>query len=363
MRKLLVALVFVVSVVPAVAQQTAEFDSSVNRWLKANRGKAYPRFAATQVREIADNIIAYQNADGGWAKNLDMMSCADPDSVIMSLTPRYRTSTLDNNNIYTQIAYLSETYRVTGDKRYRDAARKGVEWILAAQYPNGGWRGWDVDAITFNDNVMPGVLWLWLDILEGQPRYAWVDKKLRTRIRHSWDRGLDLLLRCQWVRDGVKTIWPQQCDHETLLPVKARAFELPGLVTNESTTVVMLLMRIENPSPEVIDAVKSAVAWFDRTKIEGKKIVTVSVPEGLPEDPNIKADRILVDDPDAAPIWARYYETDRDDIFFATRASVKVYSLKEVPAERRLGYAWYGVWGNWVLDKYPAWLAKIEKVK
>lgn len=363
MRKLLVALVFAVSVVPAAAQQTAEFDSSVNRWLKANRGKAYPRFAAGQVREIADNIIAYQNQDGGWAKNLDMMSCSDPDSVIMSLTPRYRTSTLDNNNIYTQIAYLSETYRVTGDKRYCDAARKGVEWILAAQYPNGGWRGWDVDAITFNDNVMPGVLWLWLDILEGQPRYAWVDKKLRTRIRHSWDRGLDLLLRCQWVRDGVKTIWPQQCDHETLLPVKARAFELPGLVTNESTTIVMLLMRIENPSPEVIDAVKSAVAWFDRTKIEGKKIVTVSVPEGLAEDPKIKADRLLVDDPDASPIWARYYELDSDGFFFATRASVKVYSLEEVPAERRLGYAWYGVWGNWVLDKYPAWLAKIEKIK
>lgn len=287
-RKLFLFIVLCLSFRFAAAQDSAEFDQSVNRWLRANREQRYPRFAPGQVREIADNIVAYQNRDGGWAKNLDMMSRLDPDSVMQSLSPRYRSSTLDNNNIYTQIAYLSEAYRITGDRRYRAAARRGVEYILSIQYPHGGWRGWDVDAITFNDNVMPGVLWLWLDILEEQPRYAWVDRRLRARIRHSWERGLDLLLRCQWVRDGVKTIWPQQCDHRTLAPVGARAFELPGLATNESTTIVLLLMRIPNPSPEVVDAVKSAVAWFERTKIEGKRIVTVAVPEGLPEDPAIK---------------------------------------------------------------------------
>ena len=361
MRKTLLLIILSALCCSAAAQDASDFDQSVNRWLKANRERQYPRFEASQFREIADNILAYQNADGGWAKNLDMMARFDPDSVMQSLSPRYRSSTLDNGNIYTQIAYLSEAYRVTGDRRYRDAARRGVEYILSIQYPHGGWRGWDVDAITFNDNVIPGVLWLWLDILEGQPRYAWVDRRLRERIRRSWDRGLDLLLRCQWVRDGVKTIWPQQCDHLTLAPVGARAFELPGLATNESTTVVLLLMRIEHPSPEVVDAVKSAVAWFERTKIAGKKIVTVAVPEGLPDAPEIKKDRRLVDDPDAAPIWARYYEPDRDDYFFATRAGVKVYSLEEVPAERRTGYAWYGEWGNWVLDAYPAWLARIEK--
>ena len=362
MRKFLVTIALLSAVVPLQARQPEPFDPSVNRWLKANRGADYPRFAPEQFREIADNILAYQNEDGGWAKNLDMMARLDPDSVVRALKPRYRTSTLDNNSIYTQIAYLSEAYRVTGDKRYSNGARRGVEYILSIQYPHGGWRGWDVDAITFNDNVMPGVLWLWLDILEGQPRYAWVDRKLRNRICRSWEAGLALLLRCQWVReDGEKTIWPQQCDHETLEPVGARAFELPGLVTGESATIVMLLMRIENPSPEVIDAVKSAVAWYEKTKITGKRIVTVEVPEGLPEDPAVKKKRLLVDDPDARPIWARYYEPDRDEFFFATRERIKVHSLEEVPAERRVGYAWYGEWGNWLLDQYPAWLARVEK--
>ena len=359
-RKILILLLFVSSAAYGRQPGTGTFDHSVDRWLKANRGRQYPRFEASQFREIADNILAYQNEDGGWPKNLDMMAKSDPDSVRQALTPRYRSSTLDNGNIYTQIAYLSEVYRATGEKRYRDGARRGVEYILSIQYPHGGWRGWDVDAITFNDNVMPGVLWLWLDILEGQPRYAWVDRKLRARIRRSWERGLDLLLRCQWVRaDGEKPVWPQQCDHETLAPVGARAFELPGLVSAESATVVMLLMRIEDPSPAVVEAVKSAVAWYDKTKITGKRIVTVDVPEGLPEDRTVKRDRRLVDDPEAAPIWARYYEADSDEYFFATGERRNVRSLEEVPAERRVGYAWFNEFGNKLLEMYPAWLARI----
>lgn len=53
----------------------------------------------------------------------------------------------------------------------------------------------------------------------------------------------------------------------------------------------MLLMRIKKPSPEVVEAVEAAAAWFDRTKITGKKVETVSVPEGLEEDRKIKKDR------------------------------------------------------------------------
>ena len=67
------------------------------------------------------------------------------------------------------------------------------------------------------------------------------------------------------MQDGVKTVWAQQYDHETLQPVKARAYELPALSAGESADITMLLMRIKNPSPEVVEAVESAAAWFDRT--------------------------------------------------------------------------------------------------
>lgn len=360
-RKLFVACVLSLGFFAAAAQEYADFDPKVNRWLRVKSGQVYPRFAPEQFREIADNILAYQNEDGGWPKNLDMMARLDPDSVVQALKPFRRRSTLDNFCVYTQIAYLAETYRVTGEERFRDGAVRGIEYILATQYPNGGWRGWDVDAVTFNDNVIYGVLSLWLDILDGKPRYAWIDDALRERIRQSWDAGLDLVLRCQWVRGGVKTAWAQQYDHETLQPVKARSYELPGLSAGESADIVMLLMRIKNPSPEVVEAVKAAVAWFEQAEIRGKRLVTVAVPEGLPEDRSVKRNRFLVDDPDAEPLWARYYELDDDRFFLCTRAGVKVYSLEEMPAERRVGYSWFGDWGNKVLKKYPSWLAKLEK--
>lgn len=361
MRKILLSTLLLCMSGAVRAQDAAGFDQRVNRWLRNKGGQVSARFAPEQFREIADNILAYQNEDGGWPKNLDMMARLDPDSVVRSLAPHRRASTLDNFSVYTQVAYLSEAYRVTGEERFRDGALRGIEYILSAQHPNGGWRGADVDAVTFNDDVMTGVLSLWLDVLEGMPRYAWLDEALRARIRRSWDAGLDLILRCQWVRDGVRTVWGQQHDHKTLVPVKARSYELPSLTAGESSGVVMLLMRIENPSPEVVEAVKAAVAWFEKTKITGKRLVWEAVPEGLPEDRSVKSNLRMIDDPDAGPLWARYYELADDSFFLCTRAGVKVYSLEEMPAERRVGYAWFNDWGVKVLNAYPAWLLRVEK--
>ncbi len=170
-----------------------------------------------------------------------------------------------------------------------------------------------------------------------------------------------MILRTQYVQNGVKTVWAQQYDHTTLRPVKARAYELPGLSAGESAQVVALLMSIENPSPEVIEAVKCAVAWFEKTRIAGKRAVIVPMPEGNPDDPTIKKDRVLVDDPDAPGLWPRYCELEDNRPFFCNRDGIKVYSLKEVWPERRTGYGWYGEWGAPILKRYPRWLKRIEE--
>lgn len=347
----------------AVAQEISadRFDDAVNHWKKEHESQSYARYRNDQFREIADNIVAYQNEDGGWPKNLDPLAILDPDSVKQSLKPRHRLSTLDNANVYSQVEYLCSVYAVTNDTLYRNSARRGMEYMLATQYPDGGWRGWDADAVTFNDGIMYGVMSAWLEVLNDKPLYTWVQGDLKTRIQKSWDRGLALILKTQYVQNGVKTVWAQQYDHQTLQPVKARAYELPGLSAGESADVVMLLMRIRRPSTEVIEAVKAAAAWYEATKITGKRVETIAVPEGLKENPKIKKDRIVVDDPAAKPMWARYYELGDNRPFFCTREGVKVYELREVPAERRVGYSWYGTWGGKVLKKYPEWLAKVEK--
>jgi len=332
----------------------AKFRDAVNHW-RAGEHPAHARYETSQVREIADNIAAWQNGDGGWPKNIDWLAVLDADSVRATLPPHKLKSTLDNCNIYSQVEYLAQAYERYGDGRHAASARRGIEYILDRQHPNGGWRGSDVDAVTFNDGVMTGVLFTWLDVMNGRSCYDWIEAPLRERIAESWRRGLELILKCQYVQHGVKTVWGQQHDHETLLPVKARSYELPGLAAAESGGVAMLLMAIADPSPEIVEAVECAVAWFERTKIEGIRIEQVEVPEAEREEPAAVRDRRVVADPGASPLWARYYELEDNRPFFCRRDGTKVYSLAEVNAERRGGYGWYGDWGRYVLERYAAW--------
>lgn len=340
---------------------TALFADCINHWYLTRQRGDYERYTPDQYIEIADNLLAYQNEDGGWPKNIDWLAKLDSKEVIDQLGSRARESTLDNRNIYPQCEFLAQVYAMCGDDKYKQASQRAIDYMLRTQYPNGGWRGWDADAITYNDACMAGVMRLWKRIIEGTTYFGWLDSVRMEQIEQSWNRALELTLKCQYIQNGVKSIWAQQHDHQTLLPVKARSYEHPSLAASESADIVMLLMSIKNPTPEIIDAVKCAVRWFEQNKIEGKRVVTVEMPEGNPDDRAIKRDRYLVDDPKAEPLWGRFYELSDNTVFLCNRDGIKVYTLKEVAPERRVGYSWYGTWGCDVFKRYQKWLKEIEE--
>lgn len=339
------------------------FEDGIHHWYLTHEWGSVERVEADNYLWIADRVLAYQNADGGWPKNIDYLAKMDPDSVKQTLGAREGRSTFDNRNIYPQVEYLSKVYELTGKKKYRKAAELGVRYILDNQYPNGSWIGWHDEAIAYNDDIITGILNMWQQVMRNESHFDWIDQKSRARIAQSWDAGLSIILRTQYVRNGVKTAWAQQYDQQTLQPAGARTYELPSLTAQESSSIALFLMNIEEPSEEVIEAVKAVVAWLDANKIEGKEIVTTPMPEGNPEDRTIKADRKLVDNPKAKPIWARFYELADDQIFLCNRDGIKVYRLEDVLPERRVGYSWYGTWGNKVLKLYPKWLKRIEAQK
>ena len=95
-----------------------------------NINKQPPAFyASDEARALADNILYYQNADHGWPKNIDMTSrTAEPAG-----------STIDNRATPTQIEFLARTYQGSGCPQYRDAVLGAIEFLLSAQYENGGW--------------------------------------------------------------------------------------------------------------------------------------------------------------------------------------------------------------------------------
>jgi PelA/Pel-15E family pectate lyase len=110
---------------------------------------------------VARNIVTYQVADGGWSKNIDMVSKprapgdlydADnenrfPDSADFDkpMDPSWHyIATLDNDSTWMQIRFLARVttalLAVHHDAEaapFRASVDRGVEYLLNSEYPNG----------------------------------------------------------------------------------------------------------------------------------------------------------------------------------------------------------------------------------
>ena len=176
-------------------------------------------------------------------------------------------------------------------------------------------------------------------------------------VRNAVKKGVSCILATQIKVKGKLTAWCAQYNAHTLEPEMARKFELVSLSGNESVGIVSFLMRMKEPSAAIVDAVKSAVDWFNAVRIDGYKYTDVpdaKMPKGT--------DRVLLPEAGSA-VWARFYEIGTNRPFFSGRDSEKKYDVKEIEYERRTGYAWYGTWPEKMLQKeYPEWL-KRNKLK
>lgn len=337
----------------------SKFDDGIHHWNLSHDQSKYKRYSAEQITKIADNLILYQNNDGGWPKNIDWLAIINIDSLKSSLSERYQQSTLDNNNVFPQIEYLSKVYQLTTIDKYKRCAEKGIRYLLKNQNKSGGWRGWDVDAITYNDQVMTGVMHLFLDISEQQNHYSWIYQPLIDSVNQSLQKAIDLTLKCQIEVNEKKTAWCQQHDHITLQPVKARTYELPSITANESVDIIRFLMRLQNPQTEVIESIKNAVNWLEASKIYGIRLKKIKLEEKDIINKEYPYDLVVVKDSTATPIWSRYYHIESNKPFLCRRDGIIVYSLEELSPERRTGYAWYGYWPAELLqNEYPKWLKR-----
>ena len=325
-----------------------------------------PRYKPSDITSIADNILLLQKENGGWPKNYDVFAIltdAQKDSVLAAKSAT--NTTFDNGSTYTQIAVLANVYTATREEKYKMAALKGFEFILKAQYKNGGWpQYYPIEKnnysshITFNDGALEGIINLLKDVSDGKPEYAFLDKEQHDKIVAAYNKAIPCIIKMQINDAGKPTAWCQQYDEVTLQPAWARKFEPPSICNGESAGVVLFLMSLKNPSKEVIASVQNAVAWFKASEILNTVVKTI--PADRMETPYriSTTDRIVVTDSTAPPIWTRYYELKTHRPLFCNRDSKVVYSLAEVNRERRDGYAWYTYAPQKVLDKYPEWQKK-----
>lgn len=326
-----------------------------------------PKFAFGQIDSstvgIANRMLLFQRNNGGWPQpdgnpiKYDKVLSKKQAAQIKKDKKKLDT-TIDDKATTREIIFLIEAYEETGNIKYLKAANKGVKYLLNAQTETGGWSQFFPDTtgyrkhITFNDNAMVNVLLVLKNVAEEKDGFAAIDKSLVSKAQTAVEKGISCILKCQYLQNGVPTVWCAQYDRKLLTPAKARAFELPGLNSSESVGIVRFLMKIKEPKAEVVSAINHAVKWLEKMEIKDKDVEIVRNSEGKP------IDRVLVEKPGSI-IWARFYDLESNRPFFAGRDSQKKWSLSEIEQERRLGYSFYGHYAENLLNKeYPKWKKK-----
>ncbi len=319
-------------------------------------------FKTEEARRVGDQILLYQRVTGGWPKNIDMARPLDDEgrAKVAEDEGRRDDSTIDNGATTTQMRYLARLYRATGEEPYRDAFRRAMGFLLAGQYPNGGWpqfwpepRGYQVN-ITYNDNAMANTMELLNQVATGKEPFGGdiADKELRAKAKEAVARGVDCILKTQIVVGGQPTIWCQQHDPETFAPAPARAYELPSYCPMESAGLVELLMSLPQPDARVKRAVHGAMAWFDKHKLTGLRVVRTGSRRSADRDTR------LVNDSAAGPLWGRFYDLEHCEPYVCDRDGLPRRRLEDIGRERRNGYSWYGDSPARLYRLYDVWAAK-----
>lgn len=338
--------------------------------LKGESGMPLDRPAAwygsAEALAVARNIVSFQTPAGGWGKNVDRRGPPrrpgehyapvddDPSGGVVARGDGWSyVGTIDNDATITELRFLArlQAARPDGDS-YRAAFVRGVNYLLQAQYPNGGFpqvyplQGGYHDAITFNDDAVAQVVALLGDVAARQGDYAFVPPDLAARAAAAKERALDVILATQVRVGGVLTGWCQQHDALTLAPVGARNFEPVALSSAESARLLMLLMAQPHPRAGIVAAIEQGIAWLQRTAVR---------------DVDWRRDgergRVLVPQPGAGPLWARLVDPDTMRPIFGDRDRTIHTDVNELSLERRNGYAWYGTGPAAALALYRRWAA------
>lgn len=323
---------------PAPPLNVAQALRQPDAWLLSDAGQA-----------ALASVLTNQSPAGIWPKNVN--TAAGP-------LPGNRDGaqgTFDNGATVGELRLLARVFNVTDVAAYRDGFLRGLDAVLKAQYPTGGWpqvfpppeRSYHRH-ITYNDGAMVRILELLREV-GRENAYGFVPSETRSKAQSAFDRGVTCVVKSQIRVNDRLTVWCAQHDEVTLEPRPARSYELVSLSGAESAGILTFLMNLESPSPEVVRAVHAGARWFAGAALRGVRQTRVN------------GDKVLVPDPEAPLLWARFYEIGTDKPIYSGRDGVKKYALAEIEAERRNGYAWLGDWGVAVARRHEIWQTRFPE--
>jgi PelA/Pel-15E family pectate lyase len=307
--------------------------------LKFKAGDAW--FAGDEAKQLADSILSFQTPSGGWSKHMGFsLGPRKPGMLWTSQNepgqPAHYVATFDNGSTTSEMDLLAGVWLATKREDCKTGFIKGLNFIFAAQYPNGGWpqvyplEGKYHDDITFNDDAMTHILELLQGVTDNEPCYAFLDESMRQQAAKSLKAGIGCVLKTQIVQNGKKTVWCAQYDSLTLQPASARKMEPATMSGLESAHILKFLMTITKPAPDVVACIEGGLKWLEDARITGVGTTKVN------------GKTVYVADPAATQVrWARFYDLKTSKPVFPGRDGVLYSTFAEMAAENHVGYDYY----------------------
>jgi hypothetical protein len=234
------------------------------------------------ARRAADALVFGQHPLGGWHYFIDF----EPSGVAEwyeTQASRFRygyeeyrhfygNATFDDRVTPDAALFLLRFYRVTHEAAYRDPVRKALDFVLAAQFPNGAWPQrfplrdeYTHDGLpdytsfyTLNDGATLAIVELLLEAFEtlGDTRYF-----------EGARRGVDALIALQGP-DG-QAAWAEQHGPD-MRPIAARTHEPAGYVVRESRMAIAMLAEfyLLTGDRRYLAPMPRALAWYERINRE-----------------------------------------------------------------------------------------------
>lgn len=332
-------------------------------------------YGSAEARAVADAIVTFQTPSGGWSKNQDRSIARLPgqrfsnDAETMEQNPsnfdapadRFWTfvGTLDNNATWTEMRYLAKVAAQVPGRQgdaWRASVIRGVNYLLNAQYPNGGWpqiwplEGGFHDSVTFNDNAVAEAAMILRDVSNGAEGFGFVPADLKARAAEATKKAIEVTLAAQVRKkdeNGQDRLlgWPQQVEPMRLIPTSARNYEPRSIASGETTDILLFLMGEPDPSPEIQAAIRGAVAWLESVRVYDKSFEMTD--DG----------RKLIDKPGAGPLWSRNYDLVTGRPIFGDKDQTIHDDVNGISIGRRNGYSWWLAQPQKALDAYAVWAA------
>lgn len=336
-----------------VYQLNKKMNKNARIYLKEGQKIVMDKEAA---REAAFKLVSWQMDHGGWTKSMDNKYkhyWNGKEKRTKQFGPFGRElGSIDNGATITPMRFIAKVYKVAESEKLQISFLKGLDFLLAMQYPSGGFpqvypvratpeeRVYYSNFVTFNDNAMVNVLNMFDDILDRKFPFNsdLVSKNYRKKIKKSMEKAIDYILKSQIKVDGKLTAWCAQHHPETYEPMYARSYEHPSISGSESVGIVKFLMDRKEKTPEIRKAINSAIRWFKEVNVEDTKYIR--------NDPK----KEFFYPEKGSNIWYRFYDIETVEPIFSGRDGVIKRNLKEIEEERQYGYSWAGSYPQALLD-------------